>query len=178
MQASPLSPSPGGWWSMPKMSKNRALAQPFLIRMVREGLSANEALEKLREMGLGYRRTVFLEDWREVAGVDKKKDFLKNIPRKYAFTDASTVEKEWYMRRKYSVVFKVTGTDLQTGERDVERFYTISTDERKPMGLLIDTMDSLVRQKRFEYAFEPTKVEIEVIFRRSEKIPAPWEEEE
>ncbi len=163
---------------MPKMSKPRAMAQSFLVRMVKEGLTANEALEKLREMGLGYRRTTFLEDWRQVADIPKKADYLKNVPRKYAFTDAVTVEKEWYMTRKYNVVFKVTGTDLQTGEKDIERYYTIATDERKPMGLLHDTMRSLLEQRRFEYAFQAEKVEIDVIWRRSERIPSPWEVEE
>jgi hypothetical protein len=41
----------------------------YAIRMVRAGLSANEALERLRAKGLGMRRQYWLKEYRTAVGI-------------------------------------------------------------------------------------------------------------
>jgi len=112
-----------------KKGSNRAKAQPFLERLAAEGYSANKALLKLREMGLGYKRADFLADWREVKGKQTAKAVGKYVGLDRYPGPACEVTTNRFQRRKYNYVVNYTVTNLETGQEDYKH-YIVQTDQR------------------------------------------------
>jgi len=124
---------------MTTFSKNRGLARTYIPSLLDLGLSATSALGLLRESGLGYRKTDFLSDWREFAGLEKKKDTFKYIPKRYKPTAATMTETSEMLSREYSYVFEVKGRDVITGE-EKKLDWRYATDEL----ISIEEAESLV----------------------------------
>ena len=102
------------------MADRRATAWLYIQRAVREGMSANETLRQLREVGLSYRRTDFLADYRRAAQIPVKADRLKYVPKKYRPGDALYIEQPGFMAREYRYTVKLTVRNTVTGEvRDI-----------------------------------------------------------
>jgi len=96
----------------------RLLAQRFMKSAIRRGLSANKTLKLLRDAGLGYRRTIFLADFRSYLDIPAKTNLLRYVPRLYRpskklFTEPNVLQRHRY---KYTVEIKVfkpkTGTSF------------------------------------------------------------------
>jgi len=100
----------------------RAQAQPFLAKLAAEGLSANQALLRLREAGLGYRRTNFLADYRKAIGAEKQKNVAKYIRKDFYPTRAVITPTELNLRRKYHNYIRYDYKDLETLETRSKTF--------------------------------------------------------
>lgn len=101
----------------------RGLARNLFPGFYERGLTANDALQELRSAGLGYRRQDFLNDFR--TGESRYSQEIK-----IRFTGEDTVPSEGVLQSKYhgvpdkySLVFKATGTDPNTGEDTEQYFY-------------------------------------------------------
>ncbi len=88
----------------------------FLERMFREGYSATEALETLREHGLGYRMTDFYKDWRIISGAVEKADRMKYVRRDYVISERLYTPGESRTGKRFVTTMKVKALDLITGE--------------------------------------------------------------
>lgn len=104
-------------------SARRAMANNLFPGFYERGISANKALLELRDMGLGYRRQDFLADFAMGKGT-----YDQAIRVRFVKADATPSEgilKPLYhgVPDKYSLVFKATGTDAETGDTRQQYFY-------------------------------------------------------
>jgi len=128
----------------------RAMAQPYLEAFASQGLSANKALRKLREMGLGYRRTDFLADYRTYTGREKAKDVAKYIRKDRYPTEATMFPDVRNLKNKYQSLIRYEYMDLRTGEVKTKSFY-IGYDRPLTVGAIEDIAGRLVTEKADEY---------------------------
>jgi len=108
--------------------KMRGLARRFIPEMLRLGMTTSAGLNLLRVEGMGYRRTDFLADWREFAGVERKRDPLRAIPKKYRPTEATIERTDYEQVRKFHYNYKIEGYDIYTQEL-VEESITVASDD-------------------------------------------------
>lgn len=101
---------------MVTFSENRGLARTFLPMLVDARLSATKALGFLQEQNLGYRKTDFLEDWREVTGFEKKKETFKYIRKEYKPDVKTLTPTAENLSQEYSYIAKVGAQSKITGE--------------------------------------------------------------
>jgi len=94
---------------------------------IMRGLSATGFLRELQGMGLSYRKTLFLSDWRSVSGVEAKKNLIQYV-RKDRIPSARLVpDVEWELSREYMHKVKVWSR-LKPDEPLTERFVNIMSD--------------------------------------------------
>jgi len=110
------------------ISSMRGLARQFIPEMLRAGMSATAGLNLLRSEGMGYRRTDFLSDFRDFAGVAMKRDPLRAIPKKYRPTEATIQRVDFQQTKKFYYNYKVEGYNIIT-QQDTESWITVASDD-------------------------------------------------
>jgi len=100
----------------------RAQAQPYVAGLAASGISANQALAQLRELGLGYRRQDFLGDYRLYRGAEKAKDVGKYTRKDRYPGAASIVPTPLNIKDPYQHLMEVRRRDPRTGE-EIEPFH-------------------------------------------------------
>lgn len=94
---------------------------------IKKGVSASRFIADMREIGLSYRRTDMLADWRLETGAEKKKGLLRYVRKdRYPSTTqmsglAPTASKEYLYKLRYEAV-------LRPGEKPKEQFVNINSD--------------------------------------------------
>ena len=106
----------------------QGIARRFIPEMLQMGVSASAGLRMLQSQGLGYRRTLFLADWREFSGIARKVDPLRAIPKKHRPTEATIQRTEFQQTKKFNYEYKVGGYDMIL-EKDTETFITVASDD-------------------------------------------------
>lgn len=109
------------------ISSMRGIARRFIPDMLRMGMTATAGLSMLRDQGIGYRRTDFLADFRDLAGVAMKRDPLRAIPKKYRPTEATIQRVNVKQLKKFHYSYKVEGFNMITQE-DTETWITVASD--------------------------------------------------
>lgn len=92
----------------------RALAQPFIQRGVREGLSASRIFEQLAAGGITFRRTDFLSDVRHYAGRERLVSAVRSVRRDLSPTEALMTRRapiKGAPKYRYTVEIRVPGRD-------------------------------------------------------------------
>lgn len=141
------------------VSAIRGLARNLLPGFWERGISANAALRELQGLGLGYRRTDFLADFRQgKVGYDAST--------RVRFVQPDKVPSEGILESKYhgvpdrySFVFKASGTDVATGEERDQYFYyhRNSIDTR---GNMEAEAQGWLDEQSSQYGFEVDEVTI------------------
>jgi len=111
----------------------RGIARRFIPDMLRMGLTTTAGLNMLRDQGIGYRRTDFLSDWRDFAGLAMKRDPLRAIPRKYRPTEATIQRTDFKQVKKFNYSYRVEGYDIIT-KQDTVTWITVASDDILTMG--------------------------------------------
>ena len=95
---------------------------------ISRGLSATAFIGELKGLGLSYRKTIMLSDWRSVSGIEAKKNLIQYV-RKDRKPSAKVVpDVEWELSREY--MYKAnTWSRLKPDEPLTERFVNIMSDE-------------------------------------------------
>lgn len=137
----------------------RNLARNLFAGFYERGISGNQALRELQDLGLGYRRGDFLADYREgLTNYDHATSIrhvgLENTPSERA------LEPLYHgVPDKYSLVFKVEGTDLSTGESG-ERYFFYHRNS-------LDTRDNMEQEaldwfgeQASRYGFEASGIKV------------------
>ena len=106
----------------------RGLARRFIPEMLKIGMSTSAGLNLLRSEGMGYRRQDFLADWRDFAGIARKRDPLRAIPKKYRPTEATIQRADFKQTKKFYYNYKIEGYDIITQEQ-TETFITVASDD-------------------------------------------------
>lgn len=94
---------------------------------VREGVSAGRWIRDMRELGLTYRRTDMLADYRNVLHIETKKDALKYVRKDRYPTEKVMASVTWALSKEFMYVVKVRSV-LKLGEPVTERNINILSD--------------------------------------------------
>lgn len=94
----------------------RFAAEQVIRKAVTEGLSANATQKVLRDLGLSYRRTDFLEDFRRIADIPAKTDKLKFVRRDFRPSKSLFTEQTMFQRNRFRYVVSVDVYKPDTGE--------------------------------------------------------------
>ena len=94
---------------------------------LRKGLSASRFIKDMRAVGLSYRRTDMLSDWRSVGQVEKKEGLLRYIRKDRYPTETTIAAVDWQISREYMYKVKVQSV-VRAGEPITERFVNIMSD--------------------------------------------------
>jgi len=112
----------------------RALARPFIMNAIGQGLSANKTLGVLRgitgpgfEKGLGYRRQDFLADFRILKGDAEFRQWFINAGKPETIPDRLIRERTSKIPKKWIYKFKIHGYDREA-QKEVDKFITIGSD--------------------------------------------------
>jgi len=109
------------------ISRIRGLARQFIPDMLKMGKTATAGLDLLNQYELSYRKTDFLKDFRDFAGVAMKRDPLRAIPKKYRPKEATIQRVDIKQTKKFYYNYKVEGYDIITQEQS-ETFITVASD--------------------------------------------------
>jgi hypothetical protein len=137
----------------------RGLARNLFPGFWERGISANQSLNELKGLGLGYRRQDFLADFRVgKVGYDQsiaiRNVNLDNVP-----SDKILEAKYFGVPDKYSLVFKAIGIDAVTGE-ETDRYFMYHRDSMDTRAnLQNDAMDWLSEQSD-TYGFQAESITI------------------
>ena len=93
----------------------------------REGLSATRFIGEMKTVGLSYRRTAMLADWRSINELEQKKDLLKYVRKDYYPTEKTMAAVSWELSQEYMYKVKVSSR-IQPGAPLTERFVNILSD--------------------------------------------------
>ncbi len=118
----------------------RALAQGFVERGVREGLSGNRIGAALKQAGLGYRRQDFLRDVAHYAGRAQNTATLRNVRFDRMPTEGIMSEARRYQSNRYLYTVEIRTRD---GEESLYR--QVSSSKR------------LTRQEAIDEATAPSR---------------------
>lgn len=90
----------------------------------REGLSASRFIADMRAVGLSYRRTDMLADWRSVGQIDKKDGLVRFVRKDRYPTTATMAAVTWETSKEFMYKVKVQSV-IQPGMPITERFVNI-----------------------------------------------------
>ncbi len=101
----------------------RELARNLFPGFYERGISANKALLELRELGLGYRRQDFLNDFRQGESLFEQAVKVRFVGENNMVGEGILQSAYHGVPDKYSFVFKATGFDTSTGEAAEQYFF-------------------------------------------------------
>ncbi len=110
--------------------KERAAVMQRIKAAQAKGLSATRFISDMKAVGLSYRRTTMLADWRSVGNVVKKTGLLKYVRKGFVPSPALYAEVSWNLSQEFLYKIKVQ-TRLYPGKGLDEHFVNIVSD--KPM---------------------------------------------
>jgi len=106
----------------------RGVIRKLMPRAIAMGILPTHYLSMCQaSYGQAYSKTVFLSDWREFAGIEKKRDPLQSIPTKYRPPEAVVQRTEYEQRKKFNYEYKIKGYDL-IQQKDVIDYITVASD--------------------------------------------------
>lgn len=93
----------------------------------RRGLSASRFIADMHKVGLSYRRSDMLADWRSEANIEAKKDTLKYVRKDRYPTEKSIADVHYAFSKEFMYKVKVQSV-IRVGEPITERFVNIMSD--------------------------------------------------
>lgn len=140
---------------------------------IARGLTATGFLRELKGLDLGYRKTLFLSDWRGVASIEAKKDRIKYIRKDRVPSPRVLPDVPWQYSKEY--IYKLnTFSRISPDKPVVERMVTFQSDEPMTMA----QVEAAVFEKWTEwerYKEQLERVEPEAAYHR---LPFEFEEED
>ena len=116
----------------------------------REGLSASRFIAKAKTIGLSYRRSDMLADWRSVANLEEKEGLLRFVRKDRYPAEKSMATKTWAMSKEYMYKVKVKSA-VAVGEPITEHFVNIMTDSpMTPAMLEVRAIEERAKEKKYE----------------------------
>ena len=106
------------------MAIERAVVIAKMRGAFRAGLSGSGFIKQMKAVGLSYRRTDMLADWRSINELERKADAFKYVRKDYYATAKTLAEVEWALSKEFMYKVKVESR-LRPGEPIVDRFVNI-----------------------------------------------------
>ena len=110
------------------ISINRWIARQIIPDMLKMGLTRAAGMRVLQGEGVGVRKQDFLDDWREKAGLELKRDPLRAIPKQGKPTERTIERTTAVQRKKFNYNYDITGYDPILG-KDIEDYITVASDD-------------------------------------------------
>ncbi len=95
----------------------RGLARNLFSGFYERGITANQALQELRQQGLGYRRQDFLSDFRQEQSSYNQAASIRYVNMDKIPTEGILAPKYHGVPDKYSLLYRVDGQDQSGNER-------------------------------------------------------------
>jgi len=153
----------------------RAAGRAVIPKLFSGGYSATAALNHLKGIGFGYRRTTFLADWREITGAKKVEAAFRFAPRKYRMSYQMMAPTETFQQEKYKYVFRAHGRDTKTGQL-IARTMSMGDSSRLSPDEAEEAYADILRDEAQRYMddldFEPDFVELYSVYRKKEPLGA------
>lgn len=149
----------------------RAIAVKLIPRAIKSGVTRTGFLRQLRTKGLGYRKTLFLRDWRKIIGEKEKKDLAKYVRRDRMPSPRVMLEVDWELEKGMEYMYKVkTWGQLRPGEPLTQRGAMILSD--KPLTPLQVEEQVALRwaERKEDYPEELIKIQLEMIYHKEPGI--------
>lgn len=96
-------------------------------KLIREGVSASRWIADMKELGISYRRTEMLADYRTVLQIEQKTELLKYVRKDRYPTQAIYATTTWDLKKEFMYVVKVK-TQLRPDEPVLEHNINIQSD--------------------------------------------------
>lgn len=149
----------------------QALVRRAIPGLLEQGFSATGALNYLRNFGPVMRKQDFLGMWREFSQIPKMVSTWRFIRKDRRIQDQFTVKTSENLSQKYRFLYKVYGTDLQTGERDWRWVSILSNTKVSPDAAMFDLQFALRGRKAeynvlYDFEIDPDDMEFFVVFER------------
>ena len=93
----------------------------------RKGLSATRFIKDMAAVGLSYRRTDMLADWRTINELERKEGALRYVRKDRYPTEKTIASVEWGISKEYMYKVQVQSV-VRIGEPITERFVNIMSD--------------------------------------------------
>lgn len=93
----------------------------------REGLSASRFISDMKAIGLSYRRTDMLADWRSINELERKEGVLRYVRKDRYPTEKTIAAVTWATSKEYMYKVRVQSV-VKIGEPITERFVNIMSD--------------------------------------------------
>ena len=90
------------------MSLARAESIARARKYIREGVSASRWIASMKELGISYRRTEMLADYREVLELEKKTGLARFVRKGYVPADKAAELHAWEMSAEYMYTLRST----------------------------------------------------------------------
>lgn len=154
-----------------------SLRRPSAILKIPEaiarGLTVEGFIRELKAVGLSYRRTLMLADWRSAANIETKKNLLKYVRKDRIPTARVVADVEWALSKEY--MYKAnTWSRLRPDEPLTERFVNIMSNV--PMTPAEIEQQVYSRWGEWE-RYSAEKLERVQVIAAFHKVPSPLEEE-
>ena len=137
----------------------RDLAGNLFSNFFERDLSANQALQELRSMGLGYRRSDFLSDYKAALLSYDTASAVRHLQPGKVPSD-NILESQYHgVPDKYSLLFQYQKTDPNTGETDTGYMFYHRNSLDKP-SLMADDAQEYLKNEADKYPFEVSSVKL------------------
>lgn len=92
----------------------------------RLGRSASAFITSMQGMGLSYRRTEMLADWRAVNEIESKAGLLRNVRRDYYPSSKAMAHVDWNLSQEFMYVLNIKTRRGETGVEEDKRVNIMS----------------------------------------------------
>jgi len=153
------------------LSKSQSKVWNFIQGSISRGISANESLSSLIDLGQGIRRTDYLEAYRYASGLTEAGYKVQNVPHKYypdytRFPDSAT-----NIRREFSLDVRIGVESYDEEGNPVFRYVTVTTDRQLTVQEILDEAEtSILYENDSGDDIEP----IEPVIERARKRGSSW----
>ena len=151
----------------------RAIAMKMIPGAIKAGFSATGFLEYLKKQGLGYRRTIFLADWRSALGISQVEGLLKYVRKSAYPSERFIIERAWAIDEEFMYVFRVKKA-LGFPEPKKAEFVSILSDKPLTVGEAETKAWTMIFEQSPKRRIEISSLSLEEINRR--KLPVLEEE--
>lgn len=134
------------------------LVRGLIPTLIKEGLSASKAQKLLSAEGLGVRRTVFLNMWREFTGIPKAKNAWKFTPKKFHLPEDAFNVMTKNIKGEREYIFNALIKD-QTTDEVWQTKYSFVSNERLSRAQAEEQMWGVMQNKiQTEEKYEETEL--------------------
>jgi len=144
-----------------------------LPEIIARGLTPTAFIKELTSLGLSYRRTLMLADFRSIANIEAKKGLFKYVRKDRLPSIRVIADVEWELSNEYMYKVK-TWSQLKPDEPLTERFVNIMSDKLLTPAEIEQQVYSRWGEWEMYAAEKLKRIEPVGVYH---KIPSPLEEE-
>jgi hypothetical protein len=131
--------------------------------LLAKGLSPSGIIKEFKSASLSYRRATMLQDIRNIAGIEAKKDTAKYIRRDRKPTSRSIAEVRWESKQGYMYRVEVSARDKDTDELVKKTLNVRSKELLSPQEVEEQAYEAWSNSEKYGFG-EVESVKLEAVF--------------